>query len=234
MKNRRNHTVLAAFASLLLLVTQYHLLAATRAWTGGGGIAGAGWNVAANWTNNVLPTRADDIYFPSSGILRATINNLLTNAHSITLGDDGYSIVGNSLTWTNAIQSTNTSGVNALVSEIVLGVNQSFTNANPDTQLTVALLDLAGRGATFRGAGTNLVQTILDTTGNGGLTNLGTGIFLLTGSNSFTSPTALSAGTNIINGFHRRSPVTWTAGTLGGTGHLGQVTASGATAKQLA
>src|ERR1041385_702094 len=40
-------------------------------------------------------------------------------------------------------------------------------------------------------------------------------------------PTVLTAGTNLINSFHRRSPITWTEGTLGGTGQLGQVTASG-------
>src|SRR2546430_8577671 len=168
MKTRSNYTVLAAFASLLLLVTQYDLLAATRAWTGGGGIAGAGWNVAANWTNNIRPTNSDDIYFPSSGIQRSTLNNLLGAVHSITFGDDGYSIVG-TLVLTNGINCTNTTGANVLPSEIILGDNQSFTNANPATQLAFVLLELAGHGATFRGAGTNQVATILDTTGGGGL-----------------------------------------------------------------
>ena len=61
-------------------------------------------------------------------------------------------------------------------------------------------LELNGNGATFQGAGTNLIASaVLDTPGGGALTNLGTGIFLLAGSNSLTSPTVLSAGTNIIN-----------------------------------
>ena len=144
MQRIRSHCSGAvALGVILLLAAKPSLLAATRAWTGGGGIAGAGWNVAANWTNNILPTNSDDIYFPSSGIQRSTLNNLLGAVHSITFGDDGYSIVG-TLVLTNGINCTNTTGANVLPSEIILGDNQSFTNANPATQLAFVLLELAG------------------------------------------------------------------------------------------
>jgi autotransporter-associated beta strand protein len=223
--------IFCVVASLLVQAGQDRAAAATRTWSGLG--ADALWSTPGNWVGSLIPAATNDLIFPSSSKL-ATVNNYLGAAHSITFGVGGYSISGATMVLTNGVNATNATGANVLASAVTLGANQSFTNLNVGTQLIFVTLDLAGRGATFRGAGTNQVaNAVFDTVGGGGITNLGAGIFLLTGSNTFSGPTALSAGTNVINGFHRRSPITWTGGTLAGTGHLGQVTASGAAARQL-
>ncbi|HSU53507.1 MAG TPA: hypothetical protein VLT36_05575, partial [Candidatus Dormibacteraeota bacterium] len=208
-------------------------LAATRTWVGLG--SDGLWTTTANWAGSAVPAVADDVVFSSSAVQKGTVNNLVTSLHSITFGGGGFSISGNTLSLTNGINTTNTTGANTFVPPVILGANQSFTNLNAATQLGFIVLDLDGHGLTFRGAGTNLIANVISDSGTGGtLTNAGTGVFILTGTNTtFTGPTVLTAGTNIINSFHRRSPITWTAGTLGGTGQLGQVTASGSSAKQL-
>src|ERR1041385_1867542 len=232
---RGTYIILAALVLCNVLFVRLSASAATRTWTGAG-VTG-NWSLTNNWTSNIRPTNSDDISFPASGVLRGTVNDLLGTVHSLTFGDDGYSIQGNGLTLTNGISCTNTNGSSTLANgAVTLGADQSFTNLNPGTELTVLTLNLNGHDLTLRGAGTNHIGNLIqDTAGGGSLTNLGTGIFLVSASNSsFTGSTTLSSGTNIFNGFFRRSPIIWTGGTLGGTGHLGQVTASGVAAKQLA
>jgi autotransporter-associated beta strand protein len=222
-------SILLALATLI--AAESH--AATRTWTGLG--LNPFWDNPGNWAGGIRPAVTDDVAFPPSAPVVATVNNWIGAVNSITFGGGGYSISGNSLILTNGITATNTSGVNAVAVNIVLGANQSFTNLNAGAELVLVSLDLHGRSATFRGAGANLISNvIMDIAGGGRLTNSGTGLFLLTGTNSsFTGQTVLNSGTNLLNSFHWRSPITWMGGSLGGTGVLGQVTASGATAKLL-
>src|ERR1043166_2633387 len=161
-------------------------------------------------------------------------NNLVTNIHSITFGAGGYQLNGNPITVTNGFNATNVTGATVVLSVTSLGASQSFTNLNPGAELAfIGLLNLGGRGLTFRGAGTNLVNGVVDAIGGGGLTNDGTGTFFMQGTDAYTGPTVLNSGTNLLNGIHRSGPITWAGGTLGGVGHLGAVTATGVSAKQL-
>src|SRR5437867_4602045 len=209
---------LTAFTLLTLFAAQDRACAATRTWTGGG--LDPLWSNTANWSGGIRPAAADDVVFPTGTPQLATVNNWTGTLHSITFGVGGYSMSGNSLVLTNGIKAINTTGVNVLAVNVTLGANQSFTNLNADAALVLISLDFNGHSATFRGAGTNLIANVIfDSAGGGSLTNAGTGVFLLAGTNSsFTGPTVLNGGTNIINSFHRRSPITWTAGTLGGKG----------------
>ena len=226
--------VLAAWFVLLSLFVGPKLsLAADRPWVGLG--VNGSWTTLANWSGSVPPAASDDVIFLNSAPIKATGNNLLGSLHSVAFGGGGFSISGNSLVLTNGVMTTNTTGGNTFLSPVILGANQSFTNLNPGTQLGFIILDLAGGGLTFRGAGTNLVANLIsDSIGGGSLTNAGTGVFLMSGTNStFTGLTVLTSGTNIMSSFHRRSPIIWTGGLLGGIGNLGPVTASGVAAKQL-
>ncbi|PWU08288.1 MAG: hypothetical protein C5B50_29860 [Verrucomicrobia bacterium] len=203
---------------------------ATRVWIGLG--SDPFWTTPGNWQGGLFPAASDDVLLLSG---QTTSNdNLRTNLNSISFGAGGFLVIG-SLWLTNGVNATNSSGANVLDGLIDLGANQSFTNLNSGTELLFVNLDMKGKGATFRGAGTNAISNVIeDTVGGGSLTNNGTGVFLFVGTNSnFTGPMALNAGTNLFTGFQSRSPITWTAGTLGGTGHLGQVTAFGTSAKRL-
>src|SRR5207245_11384941 len=138
-----------------------------------------------NWSGGTRPAAADDVLFPTGTPQLATVNNWIVALHSITFGVGGYSISGNGLVLTNGINATNATGVNAVAVTLILGANQSFTNLNAGAELVLVSLDFNGHSATFRGAGTNLIaNAIFDSAGGGSLTNAGTGVFLLAGTNS--------------------------------------------------
>ena len=89
-------------------------------------------------------------------------------------------------------------------------------------------------GSAFLNVGVNNSSTLFSgiISGNGGsLSKLGTGTFTLTGSNTYTGPTTVSAGTLLINGFQPQSPVAVLSGaTLGGSGTVGDISNSGTVA----
>ncbi len=70
--------------------------------------------------------------------------------------------------------------------------------------------------------------------GNGGLNKTGLGTLVLNAANTYTGETANSAGLLLINGHQPHSPITFTGGTLGGTGTVGTVTATGVSSKTFA
>src|SRR2546421_469342 len=111
-----------AFTLLMLFAAQDRACAAVRTWTGGG--LDPLWSNTANWSGGIRPAAADDVVFPSGAAQLATLNNWIGALHSITFGVGGYSISGNGLVLMNGINATNTTGVNAVVVNIILGANQ--------------------------------------------------------------------------------------------------------------
>ena len=77
-------------------------------------------------------------------------------------------------------------------------------------------LDTDGQNVTLAGN--------IENSNKGGLTKLGDGILLLSGSNTYSGMTLVSAGTLSVNGGIYNSAVTATGGTLGGTGFVGNLT----------
>jgi autotransporter-associated beta strand protein len=66
--------------------------------------------------------------------------------------------------------------------------------------------------------------------GGFGLTKIGAGTLIFSANNSaYTGTTTVNAGTLLVNGNNSNSPVTLAGGTLGGTGTVGAITATGGT-----
>jgi autotransporter-associated beta strand protein len=215
---------------------------ATRTWSGfTTNTQVAAWSDTNNWVGNIRPAPGDDVIFPSTGQQRENYNDLVTNLHEIVFADGGYVVSGNSFTLTGGIIATNSGGINVFSDQfsspanLNLGADLSITNLNASSALALLTVDLEGKSLVLGGAGTNSFFGLKDTAGGGRFTNDTTGTFLFFGTNvSFSGPMALEVGTNVFLGIQQRSPITWTAGTLGGTGTLGNVTASGPGAKLFA
>ncbi len=70
--------------------------------------------------------------------------------------------------------------------------------------------------------------------GSGGFTKIDSDPLILNSNNTYLGTTTNSAGTLRINGSQANSPVVLSGGTLGGTGTVGTISVSGASAKTLA
>lgn len=65
--------------------------------------------------------------------------------------------------------------------------------------------------------------------GTGTVTKTGTGLAIFSGDNTYTGATTVTDGTLFVNGSQPSSAITLTGGTLGGTGTVGPITATGGT-----
>ena len=197
--------------------------AATRIWDGGG--ANNNWNTAANWAGDIAPVANDDLIFPAAGLQQTTNNNftIFTNFNSITVEGGTYTFGGNAFSLVNGINVTGgtTQSFNTLIR---LSGNQSFTVAQGVTLTVVGLIN-SGFTPVLDGAGNIAVAGTVS--GAGGLTKRGQGIGYLAGIGSYTGLTKVEGGILVVDTNQPNSSVEITQGGLGGTGRVGNVTASG-------
>ncbi|TXR49558.1 autotransporter outer membrane beta-barrel domain-containing protein [Phyllobacterium endophyticum] len=167
----------------------------------------------------------------------ATIGSVLQGSSQLVKTDLGTLVLAgtNSYTGSTAIKG----GTLQVSADANLGNAAGGLNLDDGATLQTTAAFTSARDVTFT-SGTGTVQTDADLTfsgllgGAGGLTKTGTSALTLTGANSYTGPTTVSAGSLFVNG--DQSGVTGltsvqSSATLGGSGTIGGdvVVADGAT-----
>lgn len=136
----------------------------TRVWDGDGGIGNRNMNAAINWSGNVLPSRGDDLVFPSSVApnIRILQNNIAAaNAlyNRISFGGEGNSwiILGGSLKILGGVVATNSTPLgNAAFgnSRVELIGSQTWSTTNVNLALNAPVI-LSGHTLTLENDGSS-------------------------------------------------------------------------------
>jgi len=169
---------------------------APRIWDAGGG-DDTNWSTAVNWNPDGLTIATTNVEFGIDGSL-ATVDTPQTVASVIFNRAADFTIEaanGSTLTITGGI--TKTAANNDTISApVVLGGAQTWSNDNADGVLTVSgNVTNGGFGLTVDGVGATEISG--DIGGTGSLTKSETGTLTLSGANTYTGTTTISAGTVI-------------------------------------
>ena len=158
-------------------------LLATFTWDGGG--TNNNWITPANWVGDVAPSAGDDLVFEGTA-RTSTTNNFTagTSFNSITFAANDFTLAGNSVTLADDII------VNAGVTGSAISLNVSV-------------------GGSF---GVNVVDTAVAIagvmSGSNAVTKSGSGTLVVSGNNSYSGGTTISAGTLQVDNGVRSVPAT--------------------------
>ncbi|HEY2156870.1 MAG TPA: Ig-like domain repeat protein [Isosphaeraceae bacterium] len=181
---------------------------AVSTWTGATSTL---WSVATNWNNP--PISGNDLSFPSTGLRTTNVNDLAADTPfgSVSFNSAGYSITGDEVILTGSITASQGSGVDAF--DLPIKLNNALTVAVANAQATVHLGGVISEGGTAEG-----------------LSKSGPGVAVLSGANTYTGPTTVSAGTLQVDSLTSASAITVNAGgTLDGVGTVPSITSTGGT-----
>ena len=172
----RRPSLLRPFPSLRVEELEARTVPTSFTWTGAGG--NSNWTNGGNWTGGV-PTAGADLSFPSGVIagLRTANNNFPngTSFNSLTIGESGYLLTGNSITLT---QATGSSSISVAAGKLNDQIDLDLSLGAPSGQqqiisvLNGSDLTITGRLAgtsTFTKVSTGLLVLTADNTGFTGL-----------------------------------------------------------------
>lgn len=165
------------------------------------GTSGTGWGTAANWNPTGVPLATDSVLFGRTGSVgivdlggaRTQAGITFESAVSTTIGSAGAALT---LSNGEAPALVSGEGMHTISAPLVLGSPLKVTG-------TAGTVTLSGAAS-----------------GDFGLTKEGAGTLTLSGANTYTGTTTVTAGTLLVNGGSSTSPVTVSGnGALGGSGN---------------
>jgi autotransporter-associated beta strand protein len=202
MYTSRVRILAALLVPVISLAWSQPVLAVVRTWTGLG--TTDNWSTTANWAPAGTPANGDDLVFPAGAARLVNTNNVSVRLNSISFNGagGGYVLRGNTISLTNGITASHTTGANRIDFDILLGASQTFTSTDLDAVLTVnGDISLGAFTLTMNPVGTNNLGGAIS--GTGGLTKNGNGRVVLNGSfnNTFTGVTRVNTGTLQLSRF---------------------------------
>jgi autotransporter-associated beta strand protein len=149
------------------------------------------WATAGNWSNNAVPTNDSAIKFIGAGGL--STNNQLTSVSGITFaGTSGsYTVSGDALALGSSGILNESGNTHTLQNNFSLSTNATF-NALSNGLVIAGNVTNGGNQLTLAGPNNTEVSGIIS--GGGALLKSGAGTATLTGANSYTGGTTVSAG----------------------------------------
>jgi fibronectin-binding autotransporter adhesin len=175
--------------------------------------AGSGnWNTSGNWTNNsVPPATGAKIYYSGGGGL--STNDVATAINGLTFlsGAGAYTVSGDALTIGLFGVANDSTAVQTVDLDVVLGGNQIFEAASGDLVIGGAVNN-DGNLLTVDGAENVSLNGVVS--GSGGVTKIGNGTLTLGGNSTFSGTLAAEVGTVLISGTQGTTTLNVDGGTL--------------------
>lgn len=158
---------------------------ASAVWSGAG--TNALWSNPANWQDGVAPIEGQSLTFPAVATSKVNRNDLQRLfAINVLTVNEGYTLEGNQLTVLGGVQLAG----GTATSEIALPLFvRCGGTCNVQVADSTAEVDL-------------LISGAISGPASSGITKVGSGRLVLTGSNTYGSRTGLSAGTLRVDGGH--------------------------------
>ena len=179
--SKRLKNFAAPLLAVLAFMAPNELYSATQTWVGGG--TGNNWRQGGNWASSLIPAVGDDIVF--AGTNRPNPNN----------NNSAVQGVFSSITF--ASTATNFLIVGAATP--ALTISNGITNNSVNTQTISNGITLGNNITVAASSGNiNLVLAVGDAGAGRGITKTGDATLTLSGTNTYTGATTVSAGTLTI------------------------------------
>jgi autotransporter-associated beta strand protein len=233
---RVRHTSIG-FAWLISLCTITALVTSSygqtnRTWDGSSSTA---WATGQNWSNNNVPNAATEVAL----FANATARDPASYGTAFTIG--GFNLTGGearSLTFTNTIALGQYGVDNASTFDLsisgagttTLSAAQTWSISNSGNTTFAKVIANGGNLLTLDSSSSGIGTISTAISGNGGLTKIGSGTWILSGTNTYIGATTITTGALQIDGSTGASSTLGigTAGTLTGTGTVnGNATLTG-------
>lgn len=158
-------------------------------------------------TNETVPSAANAGTTVASGATLQLQNNISVGAEALSLAGTGAAGQNGAL--------VNVSGTNSFAGALTLTANTTISSDSGSlalTNTTAIVGSGSSRALTLTGAGNGSLASSMDATGVASLTKNGSGIWNLSGTNSYTGATTVNAGTLNVTGTLGNTSVTVASG----------------------